>query len=66
MDFRIKEYPKGFVVEIQKKTWYGKRYWTHFIFDPDVLYGPWYHESHEAAMDSLLNRVRWDTVAREM
>lgn len=26
---RIERYVKGFVVEIQKKNWYGKKYWVH-------------------------------------
>jgi len=61
MKFRIKEYLKGLVVEIQKTTWYGKKYWTHFISVAGIESMPWYHGSYEFAMTSLLSEIRVET-----
>ncbi len=60
--FRIKEYPDGWVVEIQKRKWWGKRYWTHYISVYGMESEPWYHSSIEYAVMSLLSRIEDDTV----
>jgi len=62
MKFRIKKYPKGCVVEIQKTKWYGKKYWTHFISVAGIESIPWHHSTPEFAMDSLLYEIKTQTI----
>ena len=61
MNYRIKEYEKGFVVEVELKKWYGKKYWTHFISVAGINHLPWYHSTYEYAEMNLLNKIKWDT-----
>ena len=63
MKFRIKKYPKGWVVEVQKTKWYGKKYWTHFISVAGIASMPWYHLTPEFAMNSLLYEIKIRTIA---
>jgi hypothetical protein len=62
MNYRIKKYEKGFVVEVQKTTWYGKKYWTHFISVAGISSKPWFHSSYEYAEINLLNKIKWQTI----
>ena len=62
MEFRIKEYNSGFVVEIQKRTWYGRKYWTHYISVRGINSMPWHHSTYDFAMDNLLSEIRTQTV----
>ncbi len=60
MQFRIKKYPKGFVVEVQKSKWGFKR-WTPFILVRGID-EPWYHSSYKYAESSLLGKIKRDTI----
>lgn len=62
MKFRIKHYSKGWVVEIQKTKWYGKKYWIHFISVAGIASMPWYHSTPEFAMDSLIYEIKRQTI----
>ena len=62
MKFRIKKYPKGWVVEIKKIKWYGKKYWIHFISVAGIESQPWYHTTPDYAMDSLLYEIKRQTI----
>jgi len=62
MQFRIKKYDEGFVVEVQKKTWYGKTYWTHFISVAGIASKPWYHSTYNDAESNLIKTIKWDTI----
>ena len=62
MNYRIKKYEKGFVVEVQKTTWHGKKYWTHFISVAGISSEPWFHSSYEYAEMNLLNEIKWQTI----
>ena len=55
--FRIKQYPKGYVVEIQKRKWYGKKYWTHFISVAGIESKPWYFSSFGYAVEGFRNEI---------
>ena len=48
--FRIQEYTKGWVVEVQKQKWYGKKYWTHFVSVAGIESEPWYYTTLDFAM----------------
>lgn len=61
MNFRIKQHPKGFVVEVQKKCLWFK-YWTHFISVSGIDSLPWYHSTYEHAERNLLNEIKWQTI----
>jgi len=50
---RIKEYPKGFSVEIQKIAWYGRKYWTHAIGVSGMSDEPWFYPSYELALSQF-------------
>lgn len=60
--FRIKKYRKGYVVEIRKRKWYGKPYWTHYIGVSGISYIPWHFESYRTAMDELLLKIKGNTI----
>jgi hypothetical protein len=62
MNFRIKEYPKGFVVEVRKKNWIGTKYWTHFSSVSGMEHLPYYFHNYENAMADLLFTVEIDTI----
>ena len=62
MKYRIEKYEKGFVVEIQKRKWYGKIYWTHFISVSGIASEPWFHSSYKFAEINLLKEVKWQTI----
>lgn len=57
--FRIKKYPKGFVVEIEKRKWWGKKYWTHFISVAGINIMPWYYKTFDAAIQGLQDEVKY-------
>lgn len=61
MKFRIKKYDKGYVVEVQKRKWYGKKYWTHYISVSGIKSMPWYYSSYEYAEMGLLDAVKQST-----
>ncbi len=60
-NFRIVKHLKGYVVEVEQKKWYGKKYWTHFISVSGIDSQPWYHETYDFAEMNLLNKIKWDT-----
>lgn len=62
MNYRIRECKKGFVVEVQKTTWYGRKFWTHFISVSGICLEPWFHSSYEYAEINLLNIIKWQTI----
>lgn len=49
-NIRVKKYNSGYVVEIQKKTWYGKKYWVHIISVSGMTHRPWFFKTEEAAI----------------
>ena len=61
MYLRIKEYPDGWLVEIEKKTWYGRRYWTYLISARGLDSYPCFFKTYDAAMDNLLKKIRFET-----
>ena len=66
MKFRIKKYNKGYVVEIQKVKNYlifKRNYWTHYISVAGISEMPWYHKTEDYAMMSLLDKIKWNTIA---
>lgn len=46
---RIKKYPRGYVVEIKKKKWWGKEYWVHIISVAGMEDTPWVFPNYEIA-----------------
>lgn len=57
---RIKQYPKGYVVEIQKRTWYGRKFWTHLISVAGMNSKPWFFNSYESALDEAVLYFKYD------
>ena len=60
--FRIKESSKGFVIEIQERTWYGSDYWTHLISYAGMEEKPFYYKTYEGAEEDLMKEVKWSLV----
>jgi hypothetical protein len=60
--FRIKRYPQGWVVEVKKRKWWGKTYWTHYISVSGIPSQPWYHSTFDYAMMNLVREVRFETI----
>lgn len=57
---RVKKYPKGWVVEAQHKTWYGKRYWKHIISVAGINEEPWYYKTMDDAVNEAKLKFGWD------
>ena len=66
MDYRIVKYKKGFVVEVQKKTWFGITYWTHLISVAGIKSEPWFHSSYEHAESNLLDEIKNNTLKNSL
>lgn len=65
MKLRIKYfsiYKTGYVVQIQKSNWFGRKYWTHFISVAGMDDKPWFHSSYEHAETNMLNKIKWDCI----
>lgn len=64
MNLRIKKYPRGWVVEIQKEKGFlfKTKYWTHFISVAGIESMPWYFQSREFAEKEMLFKIRWQTL----
>ena len=61
---RIKfyDYRGGYAVEIQKKTWYGKKYWTHIIAYSGMQDKPFYYKSYDSALEMATKFFKWDLI----
>jgi hypothetical protein len=60
---RVKEYPKGWVVEIEQKkfTIFGiKKYWTHLKSVSGIETKPWYYSTKENAISEAVMHFHWD------
>lgn len=58
---RIHDYPnKGWVVEIQEKTWYGRKYWTHLISASGLPETPWYYSSYKMAESEAIRLFKYN------
>ena len=64
--FRIKKYPKGYVVEIliieRKFLFFKTKKWVHYISVTGIDRLPWYHSTFDFAMMSLLDKVKEETL----
>jgi hypothetical protein len=56
--FRIVKYEEGYVVETQKKTWYGRKHWVTFITATGSN-TPWHYKSFYSAMLGLVREIKW-------
>ena len=63
MKLRIIKTDKGYVTQVQKSKWYGKKYWTHFCSVSGMSHEPWYYSTFDYALDGLIKKVRWDTLS---
>lgn len=54
--FRITKHKKGYLVEIQNKKWYGKKYWKCFI-NYNGSENPFYFKTFENALLELKNEI---------
>jgi hypothetical protein len=58
--YRIKKYDyKGWLVEKQEKTWYGKKYWKT-VFNKLTDASPLYFYDYEAAHNTIIARVKYE------
>lgn len=60
---RVKKYPKGYSVEIQKSKWtlFGlKKYWIHLISVSGMRDKAWYYSSEEIAISEAVKFFKWD------
>lgn len=57
---RVKKYPRGWVVEREFKTWYGKRYWKHIEAVSGIDSQPWYYKTMDIAVDEAKKHFGWD------
>ena len=57
---RVKEYSKGWVVERQFKTWYGRKYWRHIESVSGMNNQPWYYKDMDIAVNEAKKHFGWD------
>jgi len=60
---RVKEYPKGWVVEIQKEKcvlFFKRKYWTHLISVSGMSNNPWFYNTKEIAISQAIKFFEWD------
>lgn len=60
INVRIKQYPKGWAIEIQKTKWYGRRFWIHLISVSGMDEVPWYYDTKEIAIEQAKQYLGWD------
>ncbi len=63
LKIRVKQYPKGWVVEIErtKWTWLGKRkHWEHLISVSGMSDKPWFYDTKERAISQAVKLFEWD------
>lgn len=61
-NIRVHKYPKGYVVEIQKRTWYGRKYWAHIISVSGMASEPWYYQDFDSAITEASKYFGWELV----
>ncbi len=63
-DIRIRQAEQGFVVEveIQQRTWYGRKYsvWTHVISYHGLRNKPYYYSTYAMALNEFLSLIKFD------
>jgi hypothetical protein len=57
---RVQKYSKGWVVERQVKTWYGRKYWKHIEAVSGIDNQPWYYKTMDCAVDEAKKHFAWD------
>lgn len=57
---RVQKYPQGYTVEIQRKTWYGKKYWIHIIGYSGMPDEPYYYSDFNKAVEAGRKYFYWD------
>ena len=53
---------KGWAVEIQKKTWYGRTYWVHLISVSGIESKAWYYPCYMIALNEACKYFKWDLI----
>ena len=56
---RIRQSFYGWVVEVQKSKWYGKKYWVHIISVTGVPKEPYYFRTYSSALTESVKLFRW-------
>ena len=56
----VHQYAKGWVVEIQVNTWYGRKYWIHIESVSGMENEPWYYLTKEQAIEQAVKHFKWD------
>ena len=57
---RIKMFPVGYIVQIQKRKWYGRKYWTHISAISGMDTEPWFYSSFDIALSETIKYFKWD------
>lgn len=57
---RVKKYPGGYVVEMQHRNWYGRKYWKHIVSVAGMQNEPWYYRDYESAVSEAVKYFKWD------
>jgi len=60
---RIKKLSTGYIVQIQKRRWYGTKYWTHIEATTGMDSVPWIYSSFEIALDEVKKHFGWDILS---
>ena len=63
---RVKKYPKGYSVEIQKQTWYGRKYWVHVFCYMGMPNIPFYFATADRAISNFTREARWKIISESL
>lgn len=62
-NIRIQKYPQGYAVEIEKKKWWGKKYWIHIEAYNGLPDESLYFSSFGSALNSAVIHFKKDLIA---
>jgi len=57
---RVQKYSKGWVVERQVKTWYGKKYWIYIKAGAGIESQPQHYKTMDSAVHDAQKHFAWD------
>lgn len=62
LSVRIRKVKTGFVVEIEQRKWFGKKYWTHLISVSGIDSEPWVYSNFDTALEQAKKYLEWDII----
>ena len=67
LNVRVKKYPQGYAVEVQKTRYrflgmFPLKYWVHIEAVSGMADKPWYYNTKEMAISEAVKHFEWDLI----